>query len=303
VVGDLMASRLVEAAGGVLWRPAAGGVGLEIALVHRPKYDDWSLPKGKLNDGEHPIVAAVREVWEETGFTGVPGVPLPSVRYVKDGLPKRVKFWAMRPVAGEFVPNAEVDQLMWIPPREARAHLSPQRDRDVVVDLEPDQVSTRPFLLVRHGSAGERSTWQGDDRERPLDAAGEVQAEALVPLLAAYRVNRVLSADVLRCLQTVGRYAEHAHLSVESEPLLSESAYLERPKLSVERVLEILGSGMSTTACSQGKSIPGLVSSVCAALGTEEPPTSVRKGGLVVLHVRDGIDASIAAVEHFDPPA
>jgi 8-oxo-dGTP pyrophosphatase MutT (NUDIX family)/phosphohistidine phosphatase SixA len=303
VVGDLMASRLIEAAGGVLWRPAAGGVGLEIALVHRPKYDDWSLPKGKLNDGEHPIVAAVREVWEETGFTGVPGIALPSVRYDKDGLQKRVRFWAMRPVAGEFVPNAEVDQLMWLPPREARAHLSPHRDRDVPVGLEPDQVSTRPFLLVRHGSAGERSTWQGDDRERPLDAAGEVQAEALVPLLAAYRVNRVLSADVLRCLQTVGRYAEHAHLSVESEPLLSESAYLERPKLSVERVLELLGSGMSTTACSQGKTIPGLVSSVCSALGTEEPAISVRKGGLVVLHVRDGSEPSIAAVEHFDPPA
>jgi 8-oxo-dGTP pyrophosphatase MutT (NUDIX family)/phosphohistidine phosphatase SixA len=303
VVGDLMAGRLIEAAGGVLWRPAAGGVGLEIALVHRPKYDDWSLPKGKLSTDEHPIVGAVREVWEETGFTGVPGVPLPSVRYLKDGQPKRVKYWAMRPVAGEFVPNNEVDQLMWLPPREARSHLSPQRDRDVVLNLEPSQVMTRPFVLIRHGSAGERSTWQGDDRERPLDAAGEVQAEALVPLLSAYRVNRVLSADVLRCLQTVGRYAERAHLSVESEPLLSESAYLERPKLSVERVIEILSSGVSTTACSQGKTIPGLVSAVCASLGTEEPVTSVRKGGLVVLHVTDETPQQIAAVEHFDPPA
>jgi 8-oxo-(d)GTP phosphatase len=303
VVGYLMAGRLIEAAGGVLWRPAAGGVGLEIALVHRTKYDDWSLPKGKLGTDEHAIVGAVREVWEETGFTGVPGVPLPSVRYLKDGQPKRVKYWAMRPVAGEFVPNAEVDQLMWLPPREARAHLSPQRDRDVVANLEPDQVMTRPFLLVRHGSAGERSSWQGDDRERPLDAAGEVQAEALVPLLSAYRVNRVLSADVLRCLQTVGRYAEHAQLSVESEPLLSESAYLDRPKLSRDRMLEILGSGVSTTACSQGKTIPGLVSDVCAALGTEEPTTSVRKGGLVLLHVRDGARQTIAAVERFDPPA
>jgi 8-oxo-(d)GTP phosphatase len=303
VVGDLMAGRLIEAAGGVLWRPAAGGVGLEIALVHRPKYDDWSLPKGKLSTDEHPIVGAVREVWEETGFTGVPGVPLPSVRYLKDGQPKRVKYWAMRPVAGEFVANAEVDQLMWLPPREARAHLSPQRDRDVVANLKPDQVMTRPFLLVRHGNAGERSTWQGDDRERPLDAAGEVQAEALVPVLSAYRVNRVLSADVLRCLQTVGRYAEHAKLSVESEPLLSESAYQDRPELSRDRMLEILGSGVSTTACSQGKTIPGLVTDVCAALGAEEPTTSVRKGGLVLLHVTDGVKQTIAAVERFDPPA
>jgi 8-oxo-(d)GTP phosphatase len=303
VVDQLMASRVTEAAGGVLWRHAEGGAGLEIALVHRPKYDDWSLPKGKLNNGEHPVVGAIREVWEETGFTGLPGVPLPSVRYLKDGLPKRVRFWAMRPVAGEFVPNNEVDQLIWLPPREARVHLSPQRDRDVAVNLDPERLSTRPFLLVRHGSAGERSTWQGDDRERPLDAAGEVQAEALVPLLAAYHVNRVLSADVMRCLQTVGRYAEHAHLSVESEPLLSESAYLERPELSVDRMLEILSSGLSTVACSQGKTIPGLVTSVCAALGYEEPTTSVRKGGLVLLHVQDGALPRIGAVEHFDPVA
>jgi 8-oxo-dGTP pyrophosphatase MutT (NUDIX family)/phosphohistidine phosphatase SixA len=298
-----MAGKAIEAAGGVLWRPAAGGAGLEIALVHRPKYDDWSLPKGKLNASEHPTLAAVREVWEETGFTGIPGVPLPSIRYVKDGLPKRVRFWAMRPVAGEFVPNSEVDQLIWLPPREARAHLSPQRDRDVVLDLDRERISTRPFLLVRHGSAGERSAWQGDDRERPLDATGELQAEALVSLLSAYRVTRVLSADVLRCLQTVERYAEHAQRSVESEPLLSESAYLERPELSVERVLEILASGDSTAACSQGKTIPGLVTAVCAALGTAEPTTSVRKGGLVVLHVRDAAQPRIAAVEHVDPPA
>jgi 8-oxo-dGTP diphosphatase len=173
----------------------------------------------------------------------------------------------------------------------------------VALDLDPERLSTRPFLLVRHGSAGERSTWQGDDRERPLDAAGEVQAEALVPLLAAYHVNRVLSADVLRCLQTVGRYAEHAHLSVESEPLLSESAYNERPELSVERMLEILSSGLSTVACSQGKTIPGLVTAVCDALGYQEPIMSVRKGGLVLLHVRDGGLPTIGAVEHFDPVA
>jgi 8-oxo-dGTP pyrophosphatase MutT (NUDIX family)/phosphohistidine phosphatase SixA len=302
VLGDPLPRRLIEAAGGVLWRPAPGGTGLEIALVHRPKYDDWSLPKGKLEPAEHPIVGAVREVWEETGFTGVPGVPLPSVRYRKDGLPKRVRFWAMRPVSGEFASNAEVDRLIWLPPREARAHLSPTRDRDVVLDLDLERAATRPFVLVRHGSAGERSTWQGDDRERPLDAAGEVQAEALVPLLSAYRVDRVLAADVLRCRQTVGRYAEHAHLSVETEPLLGESAYLERPALSAERMVEMLSSGIATAACSQGKTIPGVVTTVCAALGTEEPTTSVGKGGLVVLQVRDGDRPSITAVERLDPP-
>ena len=183
-------------------------VGIEIALVHRPKYDDWSIPKGKLNSGEHPVVGAVREVWEETGSTGVPGRPLGEIRYLKDGAPKRVRFWAMRVASGEFVPNDEVDQMMWLPPREAQAHLHPEPRPGVVTGVDLASVSTWPCLLVRHGSAGERATWQGDDRERPLDALGDEQAEALVPLLSAYGIRRVLSADVMRCMETIGPYAE-----------------------------------------------------------------------------------------------
>src|SRR5579885_3571336 len=94
--------RLIEAAGGVLWRPALGGAGVEVALVHRPKYDDWSLPKGKLGGGEHVILAALREVWEETGFMGVVGRSLGEIRYLKEGVPKRVRYWAMRAESGRF---------------------------------------------------------------------------------------------------------------------------------------------------------------------------------------------------------
>src|SRR5580698_4828001 len=106
-----MADKLIEAAGGLLWRPVHGGAGLEVALVHRPKYDDWSIPKGKLNAGEHPIIAALREVWEETGHVGVLGRPLGEIRYLKDGSPKRVRYWAMRLGDGHFSPSSEVDQL------------------------------------------------------------------------------------------------------------------------------------------------------------------------------------------------
>src|SRR3954469_10030279 len=233
------ANRQIEAAGGALWRPALGGPGVEVALVHRPKYDDWSLPKGKLTADEHPVLGGLREVWEETGHLGVPGRPLGEIRYDKDGAPKRVRYWAMQCDSGRFVPNDEVDQLMWLPPREGQRHLLPERDRGILAEFARDPEHTWPCLLVRHGSAGERGAWPGDDRERPLDDLGHVQAEALVAVLDIYGVVRVLSADVLRCLDTVGPFATSRSVPVESEPLVSETGVQTQPAAALERLLAI----------------------------------------------------------------
>lgn len=294
--------KVIEASGGVLWRPAMGGSGIEVALVHRPKYDDWSIPKGKLTAGEHPVLGAVREVEEETGFVASPGRPLGEIHYLKEGTPKRVRYWAMRVVRGEFAPNDEVDQLMWLPPREAQRHLLPERDRNVLRGVTKASVSTWPCLIVRHASAGERSSWAGNDRERPLDALGDDQAEALVPLLATYDIQRVMSADVIRCMETIGPYAAVARLTVESEPLLSETGYAQQPDLAAERLIALLGSHVPSVVCSQRKTIPGLVVAACAALGAKAPddPT-LRKAGLFAVHMQAASTPRITAIERFDP--
>lgn len=295
-------TRVVEAAGGVLWRETLGGSGVEVALVHRPKYDDWSLPKGKLGVGEHPVVGGVREVWEETGFVGIPGRPLGETRYVKDGEPKRVRYWAMRAQTGTFTPNDEVDQLMWLPPREGQQHLMPDRDRRILAEFARDSDPTWACLLVRHGSAGERSAWPGDDRERPLDDVGHAQARELSTVLDVFAVRRVLSADVLRCLETVGPYAAARQLTVESEPLVSETGFAVHADAAVERLIAII-AGMETAAvCSQGKAMPDLIAGVCKAFGALAPAdTSTRKGGLWALHFAANGKNRLAGVERFEP--
>lgn len=123
---------LIRAAGCVLWRRSPLDGGLEICLVHRPKYGDWSHPKGKLKRGEQPLAAALREVTEETGHEARPGAPLPTAHYIANGRPKQVSYWAAEAVSGTFVPNDEVDRLLWLPPAAARARLTQDRDRTLV---------------------------------------------------------------------------------------------------------------------------------------------------------------------------
>ena len=121
----------MRAAGGVVWRPAEKGP--EVLLVHRPRYDDWSLPKGKADPGESDEDCARREVEEETGLRCELGPHVADSHYVDGrGRMKVARYWAMRPVDGDFEPGPEVDEVRWLPLDEARRQLSYKRDVDVL---------------------------------------------------------------------------------------------------------------------------------------------------------------------------
>ncbi len=128
---------VVQAAGGVVWRRSQAG-SLEVVLVHRPRYDDWTVPKGKLEPDEDHAVAALREVEEETGLRCALGPELPSTSYRdRRDRPKLVRYWAMTPVDGTFTPTDEVDALRWLPLDLAEALLTYSRDIPVLVALTP----------------------------------------------------------------------------------------------------------------------------------------------------------------------
>jgi 8-oxo-dGTP diphosphatase len=272
----------VRAAGAVLWRGA--GDAFEVALVHRPRYDDWSLPKGKVDPGETIAATAVREIREETGFRAVLGRYVAQTAYDVparhgDGmLKKTVDYFSGEAVSGSFEPNDEVDELRWFGPVEAERLLT--RDTDVRVLREfcalPPESTT--LLLVRHAKAGKREDWTGDDDLRPLSDAGQRQADALRALLPLFGADRVLSAPRLRCVQTVGGVAEDLGVDVRHEHLLSEEGYWPDPVLGIARLLAIAGDGGTPVVSSQGGVIPDLVSALADRDGIE---LTASRGGVV----------------------
>jgi 8-oxo-dGTP diphosphatase len=259
----------VKAAGGVVVRDGA------IAVVHRPRYDDWSLPKGKLDPGETFEECALREVWEETGMRCTLGDELSSTSYRdRKGRSKVVRYWRMTAGDGQFVPSEEVDELRWLPLDAAGELLSYRRDVDVLDRFRRLSPPPRPLLLVRHAKAGSRHDWSGDDDLRPLSGKGRRQADELARMLRLFGPTRAYAAPPIRCPDTIGRL----DLSITTEPLLGERGYLRDPSAGLARLLEIAAGEGVPVVCSQGGVIPDLVHTLT---GRPDPPS--RKGSTWVL--------------------
>lgn len=305
-LGEGVSGATIRAAGGVVWRRVASGPdddGVEVALVHRPQYDDWSLPKGKLAPGEPEVEGAVREVLEETGHHVRVGRPLGETRYEKVvgklSRPKVVRWWAMQASGGAFTPTREVDDLRWLPLAEAEQLLTRDTDRALLRRFAQGPAPTRTVLLVRHASAGSRSKWSGDDRERPLDECGQAQADELVRLLARYDVASILSADVARCVETVAPFAGAVGLPVREEPVLSEAQYPGREDEAVN-LLRSADAEHDAVACSQGDVIPDLIQRLLTADDLDRPePVVAAKAGVWALTFSGD---HLVNAEYFPPP-
>jgi 8-oxo-(d)GTP phosphatase len=289
--------RPVEAAGAVVWRSVDDR--LEVLLVHRDRYDDWTFPKGKLDPGESAPVAAVREVEEETGVRIRLGPRLVQHEYRLSQSPggvKQVTYWCARPVtpgaaraADEYAPNAEIDGVRWIDVDQAAATLTYARDVAVLEEfgraVRGELHRSSPLVVLRHGDAEPRKTWKGDDTLRPLAIAGIRQAAEAVPLLSAYDLRSAVSSGAERCRQSVQPFVDTGgrkrRIKLVLETGLSEEHGTRRRVADVVRPL--LARNKRVVVCTHRPVLPW----VFEALGL--PDTKLSTGDLVVVHRRGAL--------------
>lgn len=309
---------LIPAAGTLPWRRRDGR--LEVALVHRPKYDDWSWAKGKLDPGELPCVAAARETLEETGLEVRLGPPLPPSDYpLANGAgtltSKHVDYWAATVTGGSGRLEHEIDELAWLDVRGAHERLDYQRDRaqlEALVRADREgRLDTWPLALVRHARAVPRERWQRDDRLRPLVPAGAEQAATIAGVLAAYGILRLVTSPSVRCSATLEPYAARAGLRLRAKDGLSEEGYAAHPVPARRHLRALLRRGTPAALCSHGPVLPELLERLAALVPKGHPRADacreelagaaddqMHKGEVLVCHLRGRAKrAAVVAVE------
>jgi 8-oxo-(d)GTP phosphatase len=245
----------IEASGVVLVRGTLGGEP-EILIVHRPRYDDWTIPKGKDDPGEIPEMAALRELYEETGYRAVLGERLDDQHYDVKGRPKVVRYFIGRPTGFDGLPSQdEVDDLEWVRLSKARKKLTYPRDRELVGDKRIKKaVKTGTVHLIRHAQAGSRSKWKGDDRVRPLSKRGRIQARLIADRISSMGVDLIHSSPFLRCTETVEPLSKLTGVSIHESSALAEGG-------DVTSTLDLIASagGVRIALCSHGDVIPEVI--------------------------------------------
>lgn len=274
----------IEASGGLVVRSTPDG--LRILVVHRPRYDDWTFPKGKNEQGEDSLEAALREVGEETGQRPHPVSIVGETTYTVDGSPKLVTWYGMRVTEpGPFVPNEEVDEIRWLDPDAAAALLTYDHDRDMLERVDLDALLTTGSLyLVRHGAAGDRQSWSGDDSLRPLSVRGEMQAVGLAKTLADHRIEAIFTSPYLRCVQTVQPLADETGLEIIEHPALAEG---EGGKATRDLVRSLIGT--NAVLCSHGDVIPAVMDWMVNKGMTLKSDFDCKKGSTWEVTVRGGV--------------
>ena len=296
-----MMPEIVHAAGAVLWRKNSVN-DVEIALVHRPRYDDWSLPKGILQSGESSLACAFREVLEETGVSAIFGPEIGQTTYEVVNGQKTVRYWSAQ--ATKTPPGqpdiAEIDQIAWLSPRNAKKKLTRKDDRKIVEFFLEFGTDTTALIMLRHAKAVKRDDWGGDDGDRPLDIVGQRQAKLLPSSLLPYAIKEVHSSTAIRCLETVGALINSLGISLRVSEDLSEYGYARKKDLAHDYVQKLVNRNVTALVCSHNPIIPKLVKRLVGKRNIKEQDGRLNPGDALVLFHRDG---EIVAIDVLEAPA
>lgn len=325
---------MVRSAGAVVWRRAKGapkvrpglpvGPGdLEFLIVHRPRYKDWSWPKGKAETDETIPAAAVREVEEETGVPVALGAPLTTQRYrLGSGHLKEVYYWLGTviddgPALAARIPvkrahKKEIDIVQWVSADKARLMLNRRGDRrlltEVINKAGRGELITSTTILMRHAKAVDRASWRGQEALRPLTRLGGAQALDVVPLLSAFGVQAVHSSAWKRCEQTATPYAAIAGASYHSHDYLTEDAVADDPDPAAALVARLLEKKRGSRVVSLHRpTYPALVQPVKDLAPRrlisvmDQPRKTLATAEMLVVHVSHASSSRVIAVERYTP--
>lgn len=291
------ADKKITAAGTVVLRPVADREP-DVLLVHRPRYDDWSLPKGKIDPDEYLAGCAVRETLEESAVDVRLGLPLDRISYPVGGGAKTVSYWRARALhVGTHKPDSEVDQILWLPASHALRKVTYADERPLITQAVTLPHDATPLIILRHGKAMLRAHWTGRDQARSLDERGRRQSRLLVPLLEAFGVGRLTSSIAVRCLKTLEPYARVHRLEVEGWSTLTEEEAEKNPR-SVTTLVKRLArqtaeSAVPLAICGHRPVLPLIL----AAIGV--PAQAIKPGAAIIAHLSPAGD--VLAVEVHKP--
>ena len=289
-------TRLIRAAGGVVYRKTPKGK-IRVLVVHRQQYDDWTLPKGKADDGESPEETAVREVLEETGKRCRIVAPLGATRYRVPGGVKEVHWFAMKPLPDSpgFTKNAEVDRIKWLSRRKVLELLTYEQDRELIEGTDLKKLAqTGTLYLLRHTTAGDRSRWIGRDEDRSLTKKGWREADAVARFLADAGIERIVSSPYERCVQSVKPLSKLIKAPIETSTLLAEEPDIDAAYALVDRLV-----GTDTVISTHGDLIPALINRMMWAGLSLESRFYCSKGSIWVVEVDGG---KFTTARYIPPP-
>ncbi len=309
----------VLAAGALVWRLHRGQ--LQVLLIHRPRYDDWSFPKGKLDPGETLPECAVREVAEEIQLKVRLGVPLPLTRYEvskksKQGpvvQNKEVWYWAAEVLEGRPRPDGdETDDALWTDIKQARQMLTNPGDIEPLNELErlhgQHSLRTVPFVVLRHAKAKPRSSWAKAESERPLAATGKRQARSVERLLTAWRPRQIHSSPWKRCAESIAPYVKEHHHRIKYRKSLTEKRAKQNPGKAASRIRRSLEWMQPSLVCTHRPVLPIVLGELSRWLASPEfghalpqQDPFLRPGGIVVAQQAVDRGGRIVSLEVYEP--